>query len=528
LFVYDERMDLPALLAALTDPAAYPRPAPVEVRQTHLSVAFLVGDTVYKIRKPVNLGFVDFTTLDDRKHDCDEEVRLNRRLAPQVYRGIVPIMIENGRVQVGGQGELIEWAVEMVRLPDDATLKARIAGDEATVPQIEALAHRLAEFHRTAARGEHISRFGRFDVVAGNARENFVQTASHVGVTVRQPLYDRVRALTEKALAELKPLIESRAERGVPCDTHGDLHLSHVYLFPDRPPPDDLVIIDCIEFAERFRFADPVADLAFLVMDLQFHGRWDLAKACAEVYFAASGDEEGGKLLPFYIAYRAVVRAKVEGMQALDAEVPEEQRSKRRFTAEAHWRLAMGTLEKPLRRPALVLVGGLPGTGKSTLSRGLAQAANFTVIRSDEVRKELAGVPVTERAEGYYTPEWTERTYEECAHRALKFLSDGGRAIIDASFANAIPRDGLLYLARKYGVPAVGLVCRLDPAVARGRIRARYGDASDADERVYDELAARWEAGDPRYQRLTVEIDTTDAGQALEQALGVLRGMGLA
>jgi predicted kinase len=232
--------------------------------------------------------------------------------------------------------------------------------------------------------------------------------------------------------------------------------------------------------------------------------------------------------LPFYIAYRAVVRAKVDGMQALAAEVPEEQRSRRAFTAEAHWRLALGTLEDAVRRPALVLIGGLPGTGKSTLARGLAQAANFTVIRSDEVRKELAGVPASEKGDGIYTPEWTERTYRECGQRAWRIMGESGRVLVDAGFADAAQRMSLLYSARKFGIPAVFFVCRLDPEVARARIRARRGDASDADERVYDELAARWEPGDPRYQRQTIEVDTTDAGRALEQALGVLRGMGLA
>ena len=404
-------MDLPALLAALSDPAAYPRPGAVEVRQTHISAVFLVGDTAYKIRKPVNLGFVDFTTLDKRKHDCDEEVRLNRRLAPSVYRGVVPITIDDGRVKIGGSGEPVEWAVEMVRLPDDATLKELLARDEVKTAQIENIARRIAEFHRTAERGENVSRYGRFDVVAGNARENFAQTANHVGVAVARPVYDRCRELTEKALADLKPLIESRAARGIPCDTHGDLHLSHVYLFPDRAPPDDLVIIDCVEFAERFRFADPVADIAFLVMDLAYSGRRDLARACADTYFAAMGDNEGRALLDFYVAYRAIVRAKVKGIKASEPEVTEYERLEGRLTATAHWWLALGTLEEPLRRPALVLVGGLPGTGKSTLSRGLAHAANFTLIRSDEIRKELAGVPVNEKAEGIYTAWWTHQTY---------------------------------------------------------------------------------------------------------------------
>src|SRR5262245_40601868 len=409
-------MDLPELLAALSDPAAYPRPLPVEVRQTHISAVFLVGDAVYKIRKPVNLGFVDFSTLAKRKHDCEEEVRLNRRLAPSVYRGLVPITTHDGKVRVGGSGEPIEWAVEMVRLPDDATLKMRLGGDEITQTQIEMIARRVAEFHRTAERGDHVSRYGQFDVVAGNARENFAQTKAHVGVTVRPPVYDRIRELTEKALTDLKSLIESRAARGMPCDTHGDLHLSHVYLFPDRPPPEDLVIIDCIEFAERYRFADPVADIAFLVMDLIYHGRRDLARVCADAYFAVGGDEEGRVLLPFYVAYRAVVRAKVKGIQATEPEVTESERLEARLSATAHWWLALGTLEEPLRRPALVLVGGLPGTGKSTLARGLAQAANFTVIRSDEVRKELADVPVNQKAEGIYNAWWNHQTYSECLH----------------------------------------------------------------------------------------------------------------
>jgi aminoglycoside phosphotransferase family enzyme/predicted kinase len=482
-------MDLPELLAALSDPAAYPRPGPVEVRQTHISAVFLVGDTVYKIRKPVNLGFVDFSTLAKRKHDCEEEVRLNRRLAPSVYRGLVPITIE---------------------------------GDEITPEQIEMIARRVAAFHRIAEHGEHVSRFGRFDVVAGNARENFDQTVAHIGVTVRPVVYERVRELSEKALVELKPLIESRAARGVPCDTHGDLHLSHIYLFPDRPPPDDLVIIDCIEFAERYRFADPVADIAFLVMDVVYHGRGDLARACADAYFAAAGDEEGRALLPFYVAYRAVVRAKVKGIQVAEQEIPSEQRTSMALRAEAHWLLALGALEEPARRPALVLIGGLPGTGKSTLARGLLTAANFTVIRSDQVRKELAGVPLNEKGDGFYTPEWTGRTYSECIRRAETILRTGGRVIVDATFAYDAHRAAFQSAGQRLGVPVVSLVCRADSTVVRERLRTRRGDISDADERVYDQMKAQW-----RPAANAVEVDTSDSARALETAITELRRCGL-
>lgn len=524
---YNDFMDLPELLAALAEPAAYPRPGPVEVRQTHLSAVFLVGDTVYKIRKPVDLGFVDFTTLDKRKRDCDEEVRLNSRLAPNVYRGVVPITREIGRVKVGGTGEPIEWAVEMARLPDEATLGRRLAHGETSSDQIGALAARIADFHRHAARGEHITRFGRFEVVAGNAHENFTQSAGHVGLAVRRPVFDRCRMRTEKSLESLRDLIESRAARGVPCDTHGDLHLSHVYLFPDRPPPDDLVIIDCIEFAERFRFADPVADIAFLVMDLTFYNRRDLAQVCADAYFAAADDEDGRRLLPFYIAYRAIVRAKVEGIQLGEREIPPEQRERVLRKAEAHWLLALGALEEPVKRPCLILIGGLPGTGKSTLARGLAAKGNFQIIRSDGIRKELAGVPESEKASGCYTPEWTDRTYAECLRRAEDGLRDGGRVIVDATFLDEGHREEFLDAGRRLGIPTKLIVCRLDPDDAHERLRNRRGDASDADWAVYEEIAVHWERMSEETDRQSYEIDTTQSDRAVQAAIDLLRQSGL-
>jgi uncharacterized protein len=520
-------MDLLELLAALADPAAYPRPGPVEVRQTHISAVFLVGAAAYKIRKPVSLGFVDFTTLAKRKRDCDEEVRLNRRLAPSVYRGVVPITVENHRVRIGGVGEAIEWAVEMIRLSDDATVKQRLIRGEISAAHFEKIARHIAEFHRHAERGDHVSRFGRFDIVAGNARENFTQSIGHVGAILRLAVFDRCRQLTEHALDTHRELIESRAVRGMPCDTHGDLHLSHIYMFPDRPPPDDLVIIDCIEFAERFRFADPVADIAFLVMDLMFHGRRDLADACAKSYFDAIGDEEGRALLPFYVAYRAIVRAKVEGMQLAECEIPQEQRERMRHRAEAHWLLALGELEAPDRRPCLVLVGGLPGTGKSTLARGLASAGNFAVIRSDVVRKELASVPIGDKAEGCYTSEWIERTYAECLRRAVEILRDGGRVIVDATFASESQREEFLAAAGNLGMPAVLFICRLDPAVARERLQNRHGDASDANQDVYEELAMRWERMSEATDRQAIEIDTAASDAAVRSAAGFLSRIGL-
>jgi predicted kinase len=339
---------------------------------------------------------------------------------------------------------------------------------------------------------------------------------------------DRLRALTERSLARLRPVIEGRAARGVPRDTHGDLHLDHVYLFPDRPPPGNLVIIDCIEFNERFRFADPVADMAFLVMDLLFHGRRDLAGAFAEAYFQTAGDAEGAALLPFYTAYRAAVRGKVEGLEAAEAEVPAAERAAARVRARAHWLLALGELKEPGQRPCLVLVGGLPGTGKSTLALGLARQAGFQVIRSDLVRKELAGLAATAPArfpfgEGIYTREWTDRTYAECLRRAERLLGEGQRVLVDASFAREDQRRTFLDLGARLAVPAVLLVCRAETGVVRRRLGARRGDASDADWSIHERAAERWEELGPTTRLAHREIPTGGTPEeALAHAVGVL------
>ncbi len=509
-------MELPDLIVLLSRPEAYPHPAEaIEVRQTHISAVFLAGDFAYKIKKPVDLGFLDFTTLDKRRQFCDEETRLNRRLAPGVYLGVVPVT-RNG---VERPGEVIEWAVKMTRLPDAASLRWHVRHGDATLTQLETLARRIAGFHRTAEANDRTAAFGRFEVVADNARENFTQSRGQVGETVSRAVLDRLESLTEAELTRLRPLIESRAAHGIPRDTHGDLRLEHVYLLPDG-----LAIIDCIEFAERFRYADPVADAAFLVMDLLVEGRPDLARAFADAYFDATGDEEGRQLLSFYVAYRAAVRGKVQGMKAGGPEVPAAEKAAARQRSGAFWLLAVGQLEEPARRPCLVLIGGPPGTGKSTLARALAGAGDFEVIRSDVVRKELAG---DLRGAALYSAEWMDRTYAECLRRAEVSLSEGGRVIVDATFREDRRRAEFLAAAQRLGVPGLLLMCEAPPELVRQRLAARTGDASDADWDVYRKSAAGWEESSPAVRRAAHAIDATDGEAAREAARAVLRQVGV-
>jgi aminoglycoside phosphotransferase family enzyme/predicted kinase len=527
-------MDLVDLIQALTEPSAYPFPVrEVEVRHTHISVVFLAGNFAYKIKKPVQLGFLDFSTLEKRQHFCNEEVRLNRRLAPSVYLGVVPVSREGSKVALEGEGEVIEWAVKMERLPESATLQNRLVAGEVVPEMVAALGRKVASFHVQAESGQHISHFGRFDSVARNARENFAQSVSQVGITVSSAVYPRLRTLTEETLNRLLPLIEQRADRDVPRDTHGDLHLDHVYLFPDRKPPDDLIIIDCIEFNERFRFADPVADMAFLFMDLLYHGRSDLARVFADSYFRASGDEEGRALLPFYTAYRAAVRAKVEGFELSEKEIPAAERNDARARARAHWLLALGELETPSRKPCLVLGGGLPGTGKSTLAQALVERAGFGLIRSDLVRKELAGLAESDRVsapfgEGLYSPEWNERTYAECLRRAESLLFEGKRVLVDASFREEKRRRAFLEAAAGLGTPGVFFLCKAEPDTVRNRIKDRRNDASDADWNIYQKAAGTWQQPGPLTAQKMWEISSDGSReQAVSEALDVLRRLQL-
>jgi aminoglycoside phosphotransferase family enzyme/predicted kinase len=528
-------MEIGSLIAALSEPSAYPFAVlEIEVCQTHISVVFLAGDFAYKIKKPVKLSFLDFSTLELRRHFCDEEVRLNRRLAPDVYLGVVPVSRAGGQVAFEGSGETIDWAVKMRRLAESATLQQRVLRNKTTDDDLIRLAARLARFHEIAERSEHIAAFGRFETVARNIRENFAVSEPMIGRTMSAAVRERLVALTEESLRALQPLIDARAARGLTCDTHGDLHLDHVYLFRGAAPPADLVVVDCIEFNERFRYTDPIADMAFLAMDLEFHGQRDLSEAFAEAYFKCSADDEGRKLLPLYLSYRAAVRGKVDGMQLTEPEIPQAARDRALLRARGHWLLALNSLEAPAKRACLVLVGGLPGTGKSTLAGSLASQYGFTVLRSDVVRKELAGLPPDAPAKaafgkGLYTREASDRTYAECLRRSEHLLFEGRRVIVDATFIEEPRRRPFFEMAVRMGVPVLFLVCEADDATIKTRLAARRGDASDADWSVYVHAARRWDA--PRGAELRPTRPVRAGGtpdSALASAESALREAGLA
>lgn len=526
-------MQLADIISALSEPQAYPyEVTDIRICQTHISVVFLAGDFVYKMKKPVQLGFLDFSTPEKREHYCHEEIRLNRRLAPHVYLSVVPISQTETGIRVEQEGTVLEWAVKMVRLPDEATLEQFLIRSEVDDAQIQRLAGLIADFHAQAETNDTIADYGKYETVAGNALENFEQTHHQVGKLVSKDVFEQIQSYTNSILAENRELINKRASEHKVCDTHGDLRLDHVYFFPDKPEPDDIVILDCIEFNERFRYADPVADMAFLVMDLKYHGYRQSALCFSEAYFRATADMQGQKLLPFYTAYRAVVRAKVEGIKATESEVAEEDRERAGILAKTHWLLALAELAPVKRIPCLLLIGGPPGSGKSTLAEALSAQANFTVLRTDVIRKELAGVSETTDlntfSENLYSEEWNNKTYSECCRRAEDLLFQGQRVIIDASFREEVNRERFLKLGVLWSVPVHLLMCQVSEDVARQRILGRTNDASDADFAIFLKAIASWEQPGVYTQQFLQTLDVDGSpDDVLQQTLAWLERVGL-
>lgn len=514
----------------------------MEVAQTHISLVLLAREHVFKLKKPVDFGFLDFSTPERRLHFAREEIRLNRRLAPGVYLGLSPVSrAASGELSLGpwippGDASLStasEWAVVMRRLPGDRTLEAILERGEFDDDLASRVARRLADFHARADRSDTISSGGRWESVARNLRDTVetirrsLSDGSLASATeIPAAAIERLNRWTEAGLSAHRERIERRAREGRPCDAHGDLHLDHLYWLPDLPPPDDLVVVDCIEFTERFRHIDPVADVAFLTMDLAWHGRPDLAERFAREWIEAGGDEDAAPLLPLYEGYRAAVRAKVELLALAEAETPDARRPALARAARSHLLLALGRLASPSERPCLAIACGLPGTGKSELARRLARELGFERVSSDRTRKELFPGSATERL---YCREATDQVYEICLARVRAILLSGGRAVLDATFVEGTRRDPFFDLAEELRAPILFLANEAPREVVLPRLSAGDRDSSDADEAVYELLARRWEPFSERLASCVARLDAREAPEGvMREARAALEARGLA
>ncbi|HYE37632.1 AAA family ATPase [Methylocaldum sp.] len=500
----------PELISALRNPAAYDHPAgPIEIRETHISWVLLTDPFAYKIKKPVDFGFLDFSTLDKRRLFCEAELRLNRRFAADLYLAVVPIAGDPQNPRINGTGTSIEFAIKMRRF-DEAALFDRLCQDDRLSPEhVDKLAELLAQFHASIDRSTAEDAHGLPENIYGAAEQNFI----HIGPLRDDPVdaakLEAVRAWTSESYSRCRETMLARKTADFVRECHGDLHLGNIVLIDDRPTP-----FDCIEFNEDLRWIDVMSELAFLVMDLEVKGKRDLAFRFLNRYLELTGDYGGLGLLDYYRVYRAMVRAKIAQLTRASTGDTAKQRELlalyRRYIDYA------SSLIQP-QKPALLITHGFSGSGKSYIAGQIAERLPAIRLRSDLERKRLAGFD--EHANtgstldaGIYTADMTRRTYRYLLDTAEDILKSGLSVIVDAAFLKLDQRATHRTLAERIGAAFLILDCQAPIATLKSRIEARAQlgkDPSEANLKVLENQIAAHDALTEEERRDTLTIDTS-------------------
>jgi len=469
-------------------------------RETHAALLVLLGDRAYKMKKPVSLGFLDFSTREAREEACRREVALNRRFAPDVYLGVATIE--------GPDGTPCEHMIVMRRMPDERRLSTMLADGRAGADEVRTVVRTIAGFHARAPSSPEIAAAATPKAIEDMWRQNLDEMLRFEQVLPEGSL-DGVRVAVERFVRGRLPLFEQRIEQGWIRDGHGDLLSADIFLLDDGPR-----ILDCIEFNDQFRFGDVLADIAFLAMDLEARGFEDLAAGVLAWHAELLGDRRPQSLADHYVAYRALVRSKVACVRAEQGEPEARER------ARALMQMTLDHLERA--RVRVVLVGGSPGTGKTTLASTLSDTLGWPMLRTDVIRKEITGTDdgaLSSFGTGIYDRATTARTYDELLARAGRLLGLGESVILDATWAADDHRQAARRLAHEHLADVIEMRCAASGDAVRGRLRARAGDASDADVAIAERIAASFDA----WPDATV-IDTGGPpGAALVDALPIVR-----
>lgn len=510
------------LIEFLSDPSSYPhKPRYVKHIQTHSSHVFIAPPYVYKIKKPVNLGFLDFSTLDKRRYYCEKEVELNSRTC-DAYLGVEEISIADGDLIFGKGDDTVEYSVKMRKLPERYFLKNLLKKNRVTEDDLVRVIEKLVKFYKRQSVKEEISKYGKAERIRINVDESLSISERFIGKTISRATYDAIKFYNDMIFEKKSRLFEERIEKGLIKDCHGDLHLEHINI-----SPKNVCIYDCIEFNERFRYIDIASDIAFLAMDLDFNAYSDLANFIVCEISKRMEDENIFEIIDFYKCYRAYVRGEVESIRSDRPEIPGKERDASKEKAKRYFKLSLNYALFG-SKPGLIVIFGLIGTGKSTLARALSEELSCRVISSDEVRKEIMGVEPTERRyegfdKGIYSKDITDITYREVLTRGRRTIESGKTVILDASFSKRELREHVIQEAEALGVPFYFIQTKASEDKIRERLieREKGGKAlSDGRLEIFERFKEGFEEPDelPGDRHLIVSTDKS-LDEALTNAL---------
>ncbi len=502
---------LPDFVKALLGPDSYPHPvAEIRLVQTHISYVFITGDFVYKIKKTVNFGFLDFTTLEKRKHFCEREVVLNKRLSPEIYLGVAPVTTDGKRFFINGPGEPIEYAVKMRQMPQDRMMDVLIKDNKIDQRVIDRIVRKLVLFYAQAATGPEIDFYGEISRVRFNIEENFTQTEGYIGRALTRERFEAIKSYSLSFFEKKADLLQERIRSKKIRDGHGDLYSANICI------ADDVYIYDCIEFNERFRYGDVACDIAFLAMDLDFHRLGDLSGYFVGRFVELSGDRSLIDVLDFYKCYRAYVRGKIHSFSSDSKEISAEDRDRSLSTARKYFALAY-RYAGGRRKPVLLVFFGLIASGKSTMARVLGKKLDIVPLNSDEIRKKMAGLVPTERrlepfGQGIYSTDFSRSTYTRLREEAAGQLEMGESVILDASYKDRSERIALIRMAEELDISCCFIYCHCPEEETKARLERRRKNrkaVSDGRWEIYLKQAETFDQPEEIPPARLLQVDTS-------------------
>ena len=486
----------------------YDHPAKnIELIETHISWVILTGDFAYKIKKPVNFGFLDFSTLEKRKQFCEQELVLNSRLAPDIYLDVIAITGTPEAPHISGSGTAFEYAVKMAQFPQSAQLDNMLAAGELKAEHMDAIAHMVADFHQTANIADDTMTYGDKEAIYQPVEENFRQIEQHLHSTDYTEQLEKLSQWSKSESILLQAVFTGRKADGFIRQCHGDMHLRNLVWLDNKA-----MAFDCIEFNAKLSWIDVISEIAFLIMDLQHRHQHQLANRFLNSYLENTGDYAGLSTLPFYLCYRALVRAKVNALRLEQKDLSAQEKNKTIDEFESYIQLAAGYTQQPA--PKLIIMRGLSASGKSTVSQKLLDELGAIRIRSDVERKRLFGITATDTASdkidaGIYTADASQKTYTKLIELASAIIKAGYSVIVDAAFLTHEQRKPFQKLAEQLEAPYVILEVTAPAELLRQRIKQRKNDVSDADLVVLEHQLANQKTLHKDETNTAVPVDTS-------------------